>query len=418
MKRPLRLCMVTTFYPPAHFGGDARFVENLSHALVEDGHHVEVVACLDSYRLLAPGNPVVPLPEEHPHLVVHRLESQFGRLAPLVTNQVGHPLLQRGRLRRILADGFDVIHYHNISLVGGPAVLRYGMGLKLYTTHEFWLVCPMHILHKFNERPCERRACLRCSLAFRRPPQWWRYAGLLSRAASAVDLFISPSQFCIDKHRELGFAAPFARLPNFVPRVEDRAEKPRPASARPYFLFAGRLEQLKGLQTLIPLFRDYSRADLWIAGRGGFEPELRRLAGTAGNVRFLGYCRGDALSELYRGAVAVLVPSLCQEVFPTVILEAFQHGTPVLARDLGGMREMVEDSGGGLLFEHDDAFVRARELLLDDPAHRDRLGLCGREACVRLYSKEAHLARYYELIEEHLARKRTRSRLEGATSGT
>ncbi len=417
MMRPLRFCMITTFYPPAHFGGDARFVENLSQALVDDGHHVEVVHCLDAYRLLAPEQPVAASPAEHPGLVVHRLHSRFGRLSPVVTNQVGHPLLQRRRLRRILAAGFDVIHYHNVSLVGGPAILRYGTGLKLYSTHEFWLVCPMHILHQNNERPCEHRACLRCSLAFHRPPQWWRYGGLLSRAARAVDLFISPSHFCIDKHRAMGWTAPFVRLPNFVPRVEWRAAEPRPPSARPYFLFVGRLERIKGLQTVIPLFRDFPRAELWIAGRGGFEAELRRLAGTAGNIHFLGYRRGESLQELYRGAVALLVPSLCYEVFPTVILEAFQHGTPVIARDLGGMREMVDESHGGLLFRDDAALVRACQSLLDGRSHRDHLGGSGREACARIYSKEAYLARYYELIEQYRTRGRA-SKREAAASAT
>jgi hypothetical protein len=46
---------------------------------------------------------------------------------------------------QILETGFDVIHYHNISLVGGPTILAYGQGIKLYTMHEYWLVCPTHV---------------------------------------------------------------------------------------------------------------------------------------------------------------------------------------------------------------------------------------------------------------------------------
>ena len=416
--RPLRFCMVTTFYPPAHFGGDALFVESLSRALVEDGHHVEVVHCLDAYRILAPKHPAVPPPTKHPHLVVHRLQSPLGLLSPLITNQIGHPFLQRHRLRQILDRGFDVIHYHNVSLVGGPAVLRYGTGLKLYTTHEFWLVCPMHILHKFNQRPCERPECLRCSLSFHRPPQWWRYSGLLSRAARAVDMYISPSRFCMDKHRELGWTGPFVRLPNFVARTECREEAPQSPSIRPYFLFVGRLEKIKGLQTVIPLFQDFPGAELWIVGRGSYEAKLRRLAGSASNIRFLGYHSRDSLQGLYRGAIALLVPSLCYEVFGNVILEAFQQGTPVIARDLGGMKEIVDESKGGLLFRNDDELVRTRQLLLDDSSLRTRLGHCGQEACTRIYSKEAHLARYYELIEQCQVRRKTMSGLDAAKRTT
>jgi len=39
----MRFCMVTTFYPPYHFGGDANFVQAQARALVMEGHHVEAV---------------------------------------------------------------------------------------------------------------------------------------------------------------------------------------------------------------------------------------------------------------------------------------------------------------------------------------------------------------------------------------
>ena len=83
-------------------------------------------------------------------------------LSAIVTQQSGRPGLKSGRLARILDSGFDVIHFHNISLVGGPGVLSYGRGLKLYTMNEHWLVCPMHVLWKRNREPCHKPECLRC----------------------------------------------------------------------------------------------------------------------------------------------------------------------------------------------------------------------------------------------------------------
>ena len=47
----MRFCMVTTYYPPYHFGGDAIYVRALSRALVSLGHEVEVMHCVDTYRL-------------------------------------------------------------------------------------------------------------------------------------------------------------------------------------------------------------------------------------------------------------------------------------------------------------------------------------------------------------------------------
>ncbi len=54
----MRFCMVTTFYPPYHFGGDAVFVQALARGLTEAGHQVEVVHCEDAYRLKQAAPPV------------------------------------------------------------------------------------------------------------------------------------------------------------------------------------------------------------------------------------------------------------------------------------------------------------------------------------------------------------------------
>ena len=145
MSGRLRLCMVTTFYPPFNFGGDGITVQRLANALAERGHEVEIVHCVDAFSLLRPGG-IRPEGryEDHPSIVHHPLRSRAGRLSPLLTQQTGAPVLKRPTLRRLLVDGrFDVVHFHNASLIGLTA-LAYGTAVKLYTTHEHWLVCPTH----------------------------------------------------------------------------------------------------------------------------------------------------------------------------------------------------------------------------------------------------------------------------------
>ena len=72
----MRFCMVTTFYPPYHFGGDAIFVQSLARALVAQGHHVEVVHCEDAHRLRSREQPAAQV--EQDGVVVHRLRSRYG----------------------------------------------------------------------------------------------------------------------------------------------------------------------------------------------------------------------------------------------------------------------------------------------------------------------------------------------------
>jgi glycosyltransferase involved in cell wall biosynthesis len=407
MSRPRRFCMITTFYPPYNFGGDGVFVHRLANELARRGHRVDVVHCVDSYRLLARGDPARGY-DDHPNVTVHGLRSPLGPVSPLVTQQTGRPLLNAARLRRILEAPFDVVHYHNVSLVGGPGILAWGQGVKLYTTHEYWLICPTHVLFKYNRAACTRPHCFACSLSYRRPPQWWRYTRLLQSAVRHVDIFLAPSRFCQAIHHQRGLDLPFVHLPNFLPEPDPPpavAESPAVPDDKPYFLFVGRLEKLKGLQTLIPHFRDYPPARLCIAGTGSYESRLRHLAAGSPNVRFLGFVSGVPLQDLYRHARAVIAPSLCYDVFPNVLLEAFRERTPVVVRNRGGMPEFVHDSGGGFVYDEQEELVAALDRLSADPSLRNRLGRAAYQAYQQNWTADAHLARYLDLVDRIAGQK-------------
>src|SRR5206468_9139305 len=112
--RPLKFCMLTTFYPPHNFGGDGINIQGLARALVRRGHAVTVVHDVDAYNALHRGAEPPAAPEP-PGLTVHRLRSGWGAVSPLLTQQLGRPIINGRRIRRILADGdFDVINYHNV----------------------------------------------------------------------------------------------------------------------------------------------------------------------------------------------------------------------------------------------------------------------------------------------------------------
>lgn len=406
MSRLLRFCMITTFYPPYSFGGDAIYVQQLSNELAKRGHQVEVIHCLDSYRLLEQGESPRET-NDHPKVIVHRLESDWGMLSPLATQQTGYPFFKAKALGRILARGFDVIHYHNISLVGGPKVLEIGEAVKLYTTHEYWLVCPMSVLLRYDGVACKEKRCLRCTLAYHRPPQWWRYGNLLKDSMRHVDMILYPSTFSQEKHRELGLDAPGTVLRYFHTPSEGLRNLPRTDSTIPYFLFVGRFEKLKGAHTLIPLFRDYPRARLVMVGEGSQGTELREMAGDSLNIEFRGWLNHAELAPLYHNATALIVPSLCYENGPLVTLEAFSFRTPTLGRSIGTLPELLEGTGGGLVYQDDASLRAAMDELLDNPARRHQLGENGYAAYCQTFTAEAHLKRYFEIIEEMLAGRGT-----------
>jgi glycosyltransferase involved in cell wall biosynthesis len=408
--------MLTTFYPPWSFGGDAVQVQRLARELVARGHEVTVVHSREAYRALARRAP--DMPEEDDGVTRVPIDAGVGFLSPLATYLTGRPLLAHGQLARRLEEEFDVLHFHNPSLLGGPALLSMGSGIKLYTLHEQWLVCPTHVLWKYRRRVCEEPHCWRCELTYRRPPQPWRSSGLMARSVASLDALIAPSRTSAGLHARFSDVVRIERIPHFVAdpeREPSGASKPsrsppREASNRPYFLFVGRHESIKGVEKAIDAFRRRGSEDLLIAGTGPLTTSLEPAAADLPHVRFLGWCDSDQLDALYRGALAVIVPTLGHEAFGLVPVEACARGTPSIVHGFGALAELVEESGAGFTYASDTDLDAALDRIATDPALRARLGERGRQTYLRWWTPEAHLRRYLGLVED-LAETRGDARL-------
>jgi len=399
----LKFCMVTTFFGAHSFGGDAAYVDRLSRALCRRGHEVHVFHCADSFNAVRGPHPLRPYTPP-PGLHVHKLESGLGVLSPLATQITGKPYFKAEALKRALdAVDTDVVHFHNISLIGGPGVLYMGRrALRLMTAHEHWLICPMHLLWKFDRKSCDGPTCTACVLAAGRPPQVWRHTGALDRGLQQLDALIFPSRHTLEEHRRRGIGAPLVHLPYFLPDdwsggIED--EEPA-RGRRPYLAAAGRLVKMKGFQRLIPLMRYLPEVDLRIAGTGPFADRLKALAEGLPNVHFEGLLGGVELARLFHEARAVVVPSLFPETFGYVVLEAFAVRTPVVAHLGGGaLGETAVASGGGLGYHTDAELLLNLRRIVHDNELRDDLAHRGYAMRTTEWSEAAHLDRYFDLIQ-------------------
>jgi glycosyltransferase involved in cell wall biosynthesis len=398
----LRFCLLTTFYPPFNFGGDGIDVQRTARALVNRGHHVTVLHDVDAFEWLA-GKHLPDQPVTQDGVEVIGLRSRLGVLSPLLTHQFGRPLVHGRTIAELIRRrAADVVVFNNVSLVGGPGLLSVGGGaLKVYVAHEHWLVCPTHVLWRFNREPCDTRACTSCVLSYKRPPQLWRYTGLLQRRMAAVDVFIARSEFSRQKHRAFGFQPPMQVMPYFLPGTIP--ERPAPASSdrphvRPYFLFVGRLTRIKGLDSVIPLFARYPEADLLVVGDGDEGPALRVLAEGTPNVKFVGRVSNDDLGRYYQHAIAAIVPSLGYETFGIVLIEAFRQQTPVIARRIGPFPEIVEQAQGGLLFSTSEELMHAMRRMQQEPGLRDRLASSAYAACREYWSEAVVIDKFLDVV--------------------
>jgi len=402
--------MVTTFYPPYHFGGDGIFVRALARALVSHGHHVDVVHCEDAYRLRCREQPADQA--DHDGVVVHRLHSPFGLLSPLVTQQIGRPGLKARELGAILDRDFDVVNFHNISLIGGPGVLALSKApVTLYTLHEHWLLCPTHIFWKNRSHACDGLECFRCCLRSQIPPQLWRYTTLIERSLKNVDGLLAPSRYTAERHREAGLTVPIHVLPLFSD-LDSYLSIDTNAADRPYFLYVGRVTASKGIAVLLNDFLSIPKYDLVIVGDGDLRAALQRQYAQSPQIRFLGHVSHDELIPLYQRATALILPSLAPESFGLSVVESFACGTPAIVRAAGGNREAIDITGGGYVYETREQLYQALAALAGDARLCGMLGKRARLGYEQHYSEERYLSAYLELIGAIRQRKHAASVIE------
>lgn len=202
---------------------------------------------------------------------------------------------------------------------------------------------------------------------------------------------------CVDKVQTI-YEAPFLDMSDVHGSMGD------------YFLFVGTIEPRKNLAGLLRAYRRYqSQAVRPISlkicgGKGWGLPALESLIeenGLTEYVDVLGYVNDDELPELYRGARALLMPSL-YEGFGLPIVEAFSQGTPVLTSDRGAMREVAGDAGLLVDPENTDQVANALLQLTDDHSLVANLQLRA-QARAKLFSWDLAAEQTLSLMESLLS---------------
>ncbi len=122
------------------------------------------------------------------------------------------------------------------------------------------------------------------------------------------------------------------------------------------FLYVGQIEQHKGILFLIKTLNGLriTNYELRIIGVGSALAPAKQLSAHNPNIKFIGWQPKEKVQEYLKQADYTMVPSLCYENSPTVIFESLSAAVPVVASDLGGMPELIQNKVNGYLFRPDD----------------------------------------------------------------
>ena len=376
----MKLALVSP-YDFAYPGGVTEHVAHLAEQFLSRGHEVHIVA---------PSSDDGAEPISSVAAPVHRI----GRVVSIPANgSVARITLSpRAYLqtKRLLQEQqFDLIHLHEPMMPALPlTVLRHSNTTNVGTFHAFRNTP----LAYFYGKPILR-------------PFFRKLHGHIAVSSAARDFV---GEYFRADYRIIPNGIDFHRFNRRYPPLEQFADE------RPTVLFVGRLEKRKGLKYLLrawPLVLErHPEARLVVVGRGRPLEGYRRFAARQGwseaDVVFAGYVAAEDLPRYYQACDVFCAPNTGQESFGIVLLEAMAAGAPIVASDIPGYRDVVDDGEQGLLVEPKNrgAIADAVSRLLANPGLRASMRRAGQDKA-RAYDWPRVASQVLDYYSEVLARR-------------
>ena len=422
----MRILYVHHTLPPDSFAGSEIYHYRLAQAMAPQ-HEVMIL-----YREANPALPEYALRErEELGMTVFAINNTFKECTSFEMTYRNRDIERRfdELLTRLQP---QIVHFGHVTCLstGLPAVARHHGARVFMTVHDFWLLCQRGQLLRRDyslcsgPTPSECSSCLADQMTLsprtkqaarlagayldfatspflRRLASWYSIAHLwLSREAKeaywkradeiqtlfdSVDCFISPSEFLRGVFIKHG--VPEDKIIYSQNGLEKNflASYERTSSAILRLGYIGSVMPSKGLHVLLEAMKRVKGDNISLTVHGAFqtyhgdatyESQIRRLLAQP-RVTYAGHFEHGLLGRILSDIDVLVVPSVWYENAPLTIQEAFEAGIPVVASDLGGMREYVTDGTDGLLFKpgSSDHLARVLEKLVAD---RDLVNLLAR----------------------------------------
>ena len=262
-------------------------------------------------------------------------------------DEIAPDIVHIGHLSHLTIKIVNIIHNKNIPI--------------MFTLHDYWMMCIRGQLIRDDLRLCTGPSIEKCTQCNSKYFTSYKNAkkeiicwlDMLSNANKKVDLFITPSRFLQQKYIEYGI--PKNKIINMDYGFDFnliRSVKKKP-SYKIRFGFLGRIIPVKGISLLISSFNKLKdhKAELNIFGKLPSSSIYLEERCNNSAINFRGEYDYENISEVLSNIDVLIVPSIWYENSPLVIHEAFIAKIPIIASNLGGMVELVQNEKNGLLFK-------------------------------------------------------------------
>lgn len=277
-------------------------------------------------------------------------------------------------IRKIIKEKkIDIVHVHNTLALISPAVYYVAKSCKIpvvQTVHNFRFICPGATFYR-DGHICEdcvqnglvcavKHGCYRnsrvqtlmCVIA----TKIHRMTGIYGKI-----YYICLTEFNRNKLLKLQQIKPekvFVK-PNFVEKIE-RAEMSR--KKKEQFIFAGRLDKLKGIDILLKTWEKMGiiAPKLLVCGTGPmYEWCQKFVRNNSCNIEIKGYVSNKKVRALIANSKALILPTQWYEGFPMNIVEAYSVGTPVICTNIGNAGSLVINGITGYRFDGENELIEA-----------------------------------------------------------
>ena len=372
----MKILMVNKFLYPN--GGSETYIFELGKCLTEMGHEVQFFGMEHEGRIV--GNKA--------DIYTDNMDFHGGKLKKLTYPfKIIYSKEAARKITKVLEDFEpDVVHLNNINFQITPSIIdaitdydiKHAKDTKIVATaHDYQWVCPNHMMKKPSQvtpcfaceggkyMNCVKGKCIHGSTARSVIGAAEGYFYKARKTYGLVDKVICPSEFMktkLETNPEL--ADKCIAMHNFLVGEDARRDNPETNDTK-YVLYFGRFSEEKGIATLLKVCKALPEVKFVFAGSGPLKEEVDAVS----NIEDRGFLSGEELHSLIRNARFTVFPSEWYENCPFSVMESQQFGTPIIASDLGGTPELVEDGVTGELFEagnDKDLAARIKDLWEND----------------------------------------------------